>query len=145
LTRGVDVYDDVYVMKMVRKQFYITPEQDEELKRLAKARGQTEAEVVRGALDGLREVTYEARQRESGNRVAETAVLEYKVDEDVDIGARAREQLRRRLAREAWEKELAFLRSLGAGRSAGDDTRSAWKFNREELYEERLNKILRRQ
>lgn len=35
---------------MIRKQFYLTPEQDVALKGLARASGQTEAEVVRAAL-----------------------------------------------------------------------------------------------
>jgi len=39
--------------RMVRKQTYIMPEQDEELKRLAKVKGVTEAEVIREALDNF--------------------------------------------------------------------------------------------
>lgn len=35
---------------MIRKQFYLTPEQDTTLKGLARASGQTEAEVMRAAL-----------------------------------------------------------------------------------------------
>jgi hypothetical protein len=38
-------------MKMVRKQVYITKEQDEELKRLSKTLGLTEAELIRQAID----------------------------------------------------------------------------------------------
>jgi hypothetical protein len=37
--------------QMVRKQFYIRKRQDELLKRLAKARGLSEAEIIRQAID----------------------------------------------------------------------------------------------
>jgi antitoxin ParD1/3/4 len=37
-------------MTMVRKQLYLTPEQNAKLKQVAKASGQTEAEVIRAAL-----------------------------------------------------------------------------------------------
>ncbi len=39
-------------MEMVRKQTYITPEQDRAVKRLAKRYHTTEAEIVRRALEG---------------------------------------------------------------------------------------------
>ena len=39
--------------RMVRKQIYITKDQDATLKRVAAERGQTEAEVVRACLEGL--------------------------------------------------------------------------------------------
>lgn len=127
-------------MKMVRKQIYITQEQDERLKRLAEEQGLSEAEVVRAALDALAPLTHERAQASTG-RVAEAAVMErYVVEEATERTGLA---LDRRLADAAWENELAFLRSLGsekAGKSQGE----AWKFNREELYEERLAKILRR-
>lgn len=42
-------------MAMIRKQFYIAPEQEAKLKRLAKAAGRSEAEIVREALDALPE------------------------------------------------------------------------------------------
>lgn len=38
-------------MAMVRKQIYIEKKHDQQLKRLAKARGVSEAEVIRDALD----------------------------------------------------------------------------------------------
>lgn len=38
-------------MTMVRKQLYLTPEQDAKLKSLARMSGKTEAEVIRAALD----------------------------------------------------------------------------------------------
>lgn len=39
--------------RMVRKQTYIFPEQDEELKKLAKIKMVTEAEIIREALDNF--------------------------------------------------------------------------------------------
>lgn len=39
--------------RMVRKQTYILPEQDEELKKLAKIKMVTEAEIIREALDNF--------------------------------------------------------------------------------------------
>jgi hypothetical protein len=50
-------------MELVRKQTYITPEQDAALKRIAAEEQTTEAEVLRRALDALLEL--EARERES--------------------------------------------------------------------------------
>ncbi|HZS75173.1 MAG TPA: CopG family transcriptional regulator [Ktedonobacteraceae bacterium] len=38
-------------MELVRKQTYITPEQDKAVKRLAQLQGTTEAEILRRALD----------------------------------------------------------------------------------------------
>ncbi len=40
---------------MVRKQLYLTQEQDAKVKRLARGRGATEAEVIREALDAYDE------------------------------------------------------------------------------------------
>jgi len=40
---------------MIRKQFYIAPEQEAKLKRLARAAGRTEADIIREALDALPE------------------------------------------------------------------------------------------
>jgi antitoxin ParD1/3/4 len=42
-------------MTMVRKQLYLTPEQDAKLKSLARMSGKTEAEVMRAALDAFAE------------------------------------------------------------------------------------------
>ena len=38
-------------MKLVRKQLYITPEQDMMVKRLAQQQGTTEADILRRAID----------------------------------------------------------------------------------------------
>jgi Ribbon-helix-helix protein, copG family len=42
--------------RMIRKQFYITQQQDALLKRLAKARGVSESAIVRQAIDQLADV-----------------------------------------------------------------------------------------
>lgn len=42
---------------MIRKQIYIAPEQEAKLKRLARATGRSEAEIIREALDALPEST----------------------------------------------------------------------------------------
>lgn len=43
-------------MKMVRKQVYIEPEQEEKLKRLSKLLGMTEAKLIRHAIDAFNPV-----------------------------------------------------------------------------------------
>lgn len=58
--------------RMVRKQIYITKDQDETLKRVAAERGQTEAEVVRSCLEGLvpeEEHDRAAKRREAIDRL----------------------------------------------------------------------------
>lgn len=48
------------MVRMVRKQLYIEPRQDRQLKRLARERGVTEAQLVREALDRLATVSKSA-------------------------------------------------------------------------------------
>ena len=129
---------------MVRKQIYITQEQDERLKRLAAERGKTEAEVVRTALDNLGAVTYEVAGSGSDRQLREVAVMEYRTTGETSASAaRGADMSRNSLADKIWQEELAFIRSLG-GEARARGMGSAWKFNREELYEERESKILRR-
>jgi hypothetical protein len=45
-----------------------------------------------------------------------------------------------RLGDEAWRRELAFMKSIASRDTGG----KSWRFDREEGYEERLDKILRR-
>jgi hypothetical protein len=121
---------------MVRKQVYITEEQDTRLKRLASAQGLTEAELVRMALDGLTEVTYAPGAGGRHGRVRETAVKEYAVDTNIDIEAfMARADftrtLRRKLDEDAWLEELALIRNR-AKTVAG----STEKFRREDAYDD---------
>lgn len=58
-------------MTMVRKQVYITPEQDEKLKRLAKKRGVTEADIMRQGIELIEAETEseEERRREAGKKL----------------------------------------------------------------------------
>jgi hypothetical protein len=58
-------------MKMVRKQVYITKEQDAELKRLSRELGMTEAEVVRCGIElvACQERSVEAKRREAADRI----------------------------------------------------------------------------
>lgn len=128
-------------MRMVRKQVYITPEQDELLKRVAEERGVTEAEVIRAALDTLAPLTYEQGENTAG-RIREAAVMDRYMANQTGTDA-AGLVLDRKLADEIWAKEVAFLEALAA-QDGSKTTGEAWKFNRDELYEERLAKILRR-
>jgi len=61
--------------KMVRKQFYILKRQDELLKRLAEARGVSEAEIVRQAIE--REVAGTTSQRAAIERSAWQEVVAF--------------------------------------------------------------------
>ncbi len=129
-------------MKMVRKQFYITDEQDATLKQLAKSTGVTEAELVRMALNHLTDnVTYTAEAPESNKRLRETALMDrYTTSKDETDTLASAQGL---LEDSAWQQELAFMRSLG-DKELGSAGGAAWRFDREEVYEERLGKILRR-
>jgi hypothetical protein len=58
---------------MIRKQIYITPKQNQTLKRLAKKRGVTEANVVREAIDlvDAHAESEQERRREAGKKLVE--------------------------------------------------------------------------
>ena len=100
--------------RMVRKQIYITKEQDEALKRVAAERGQTEAEVVRTCLDAVESYSEpsEAEKREA----------------------------------ERLEALEAFLKRMQERAEVYRDTppmnERGW--TRDEIYEERLQKIMPR-
>ena len=47
---------------MIRKQVYIEPRQNAILKQLARVRGVTEAEIIRGAIDREASTTFKVRQ-----------------------------------------------------------------------------------
>ena len=70
---------------MVRKQIYLRPGQDSEIKRLAEARGATEAEIIREAIDLL---LAEVARRRRADAAWEAAVAlmesraQYAVDGD---------------------------------------------------------------
>jgi len=127
---------------MVRKQFYITAEQDAKLKRLAADRGITEAELVRIALDGIDEVVYDRSFGNAAGKLREAATMEYAVNADTGaLGGRSRagRSLRGALAESAWQEELAFIKKLAGTRPGGGTIE---RFNRDEVYEERLSKLL---
>ena len=88
-------------MAKVRKQIYLEKRQNQQLKRLAEARGVSEAEVIRQALE--REV-------------------QSKIDKPLPVN---------RAAFEAFKREALARRELGI-------TGEPYKWNRAELYEERL-------
>lgn len=89
---------------MVRKQIYIPKQQDTLLKRLAKQRGVSEAEVIRQAL------AREVEASDSDAAVRETAL----------------------------QKMIAFARSLRERPEFQQG--EPYKWNRQELYEERENR-----
>jgi hypothetical protein len=125
---------------MVRKQLYITEEQDAKLKRIAAARGSTEADVARSALEALTEPSYEPVAPEAP-RIREAALKERYMTEEY-LGRVSADERRIMLDDRAWEEELAFIKSLAAEGDAGRVGRG-WRFNREEVYEDRISKILR--
>ncbi len=55
---------------MIRKQIYITPQQDEALKRLAEATGRSQADIIRAALDQWFEVAQQQRREAELDSVA---------------------------------------------------------------------------
>jgi hypothetical protein len=89
--------------QMIRKQIYIQKRQDLLLKRLSNARGLSEAEIIRQAIE-----------REIGG----TSPLPLPAD------------------RAAWEELLAFLEQ----RKALGVTGEPYRWNRQEIYEERENR-----
>jgi hypothetical protein len=129
---------------MVRKQIYITREQDELLKRLSETQGQSEAEIIRDALDGLASHTYEQGQTGTG-RLREAALMEYRTETQASGEHQQGDSSRGRVLDDtAWEEELAFMRSLAERAGDVKHRGKAWRFNRDEVYEERAAKILRR-
>ena len=98
--------------RMVRKQVYITVEQERQLKQRAAELGTTEAELIRRGLDNA-----------LGQSPANSQGLA--------LPAAVRDP-------EAWLEYFAFVESL----TKRDVPQEPWKFNREEIYEERLGRWL---
>lgn len=94
-----------YMNRMIRKQVYIEPEQEELLKQRARELGVSEAELIRR---GIKDV----------GRLSAALSLD----------------------RSAWEAELRFLHKRARDHKA---LRSRRKWTREELYEERLQRLSR--
>ncbi len=96
------------MVQMIRKQIYIEPRQEAILKRLARMRGVSEAELIRESID---------RQASSGQ--LQSAQLDSA----------------------AWEEAYRFMVALHARGVLPEQGR---KWNREEIYEERLSRYGRR-
>ena len=91
--------------QLMRKQIYIHKRQQILLRRLAKERGLSEAEIIRQAID-----------REAANSVPVPSYA----------------------SQDSWDPAVAFMRSLADRR---DQFREPLRWNRAELYEERLNRL----
>lgn len=64
------MYTAMYMPAMIRKQIYIEPSQDRQLKRMAKQTGKTQSEMIRKALD----LRFQAAERETGQLKQDRAV-----------------------------------------------------------------------
>ncbi len=91
---------------MVRKQIYIHKRQDDLIKRLADARGVSEAEVIRNAIE----------KEMHGTQNLPVSLSNSALDEFIQL---------------ALSKRAAAIKS------------EAYRWNRDEIYEERLNRWLR--
>ncbi len=91
--------------QLLRKQIYIHKRQQILLKRLAKERGISEAEIIRQAID--REAANSIPMPSYGNQ-------------------------------DLWDEAVAFMRSLADRR---DQFREPLRWNRSELYKERLDRL----
>lgn len=120
-------------MSMVRKQIYLTAEQDDKVKRLAKALNVPEAEVIRRAIDGIVEYQSGGIERLAAS---ETATIPYGVSA-MDVNQRKNIlRLKKGLDHQAWEEELAFI--MERARAVGGSTE---KFNREDVYDKRRMRL----
>ena len=92
--------------RMVRKQVYITPEQDIALKQRSQLLDVTESELIRRGIEHVTSVEVSAEEK-----------------------------------RRLWEQELEYMRRR-AELLVPPGTKP-WKWNREELYEERIDRYPR--
>lgn len=92
---------------MIRKQIYLDERHNEAVRKMAKARGVSEAEVIREAIDS-----------HGGQQVRKSA-----------------------LDPAAWTRALKLMRSLRTTTGRARVIRKKW--NREELYEDRLKRYAR--
>ena len=94
---------------MVRKQVYIEDRQQAHIKRLARRRGVTEAQVIRQAIDGQADVSENRGRLDPAARDEALALMRR---------LRARRSARRR--RRDWTREDLYAERLGRyGRRAG--------------------------
>jgi hypothetical protein len=99
-----DVYTEVAVTQMIRKQIYLRRQQQHRLKRLARARGVSEAEIIRQMLDD--KFSGEALPRAARDPAALQGVLQ---------AARGRRKHGRTGTRYEWKREDLYTeRSLQA-------------------------------
>ncbi len=96
------------MVQMIRKQVYIEPRQEAILKRLARMRGVSEAELIRESID-----------RQASSAQLQSAQLDPA----------------------AWEEAYQFMVALHARGARSEKGR---KWNREDIYEERLSRYGRR-
>ena len=108
--------------RMIRKQVYIEPEQEELLKRRSKELGISEAALIRQAIDRLR------------LGAASDKPLPRK-----PAWEEAKRVIQERMQLPAWEDELAYIRQRMKLRVP--QTGRSWM--REEIYEERLTRYAR--
>lgn len=113
-------------MRMVRKQVYITTEQDERLKRLARDMGVTEADLLRRALDAMQAVEYSTGASAEGLAVREAAAVGYRSEGREAAGTGSH------LDNEAWLEELAFIEER-----AKSGVGSTEKWSHDESYDRR--------
>jgi hypothetical protein len=136
-------------MAMVRKQFYITAEQDRYIKELANSLSVTEAEVIRRAisqvlraerpLDSGELVEYKLRSDVPANRVRDVRVMDRSLSYELSW-SRAdmyRDHLRH-LDDSAWEEELAFIEQRMRAMPEGGSTA---KWSREDSYDKRRTRL----
>lgn len=108
--------------RMIRKQVYIEPEQDQLLKRRSKELGISEAALIRQAIDRL------GPDADGGKSPAARQAWE-----------EAKRVIQERMQLPAWEEELAFIKQRMQLRVP--QTGRSW--TREEIYEERLARYSR--
>ncbi|HEX5140222.1 MAG TPA: ribbon-helix-helix domain-containing protein [Dehalococcoidia bacterium] len=132
-------------MTMIRKQVYITPEQEAALKDAAAELGMAEAELVRQGIDkllanrprGKRERQEAARKLiESMKKVAESSPARQRTLSDEVPWSRSDlyRDHPRRLDDAAWEEELEFIRHRMKSMPQGGSTT---KVRREDSYDNR--------
>jgi hypothetical protein len=115
---------------MVRKQVYITAEQERHLKRLARETGAAEADLIRRALDVLQGAEYAAGAAELGLGAREVAAARYKAP--AEEPTREAVLTAGQLDDSAWQEELAFIEERARSRVG-----STVRWNREDSYDKR--------
>jgi hypothetical protein len=129
-------------MAMVRKQFYITSEQDAKVKEIARTLGVTEAEVIRRAIMQIVEepsYEYKSRSEATNHQVRDVAQMERSLSYEL-TWSRAdlyRDQVRH-LDDSAWQEELAFIEERMRSMTEGGST-DRWR--REDSYDNRRTRL----